>query len=205
MKIQNIQLPKIIKSLAIATPLLLASPAIRAQQIETNQQDVFIKTVAPKDKKIIADSLFMSPELIVGGKEIYPAIVVDLSEGQLYHYDYDTYLKEIYPIASGKTTTPTKTGLRIINNIEKYPYKNAPKSTKRYNNPDDYGTHLLNLSIVDPKTGDIIGNNGQFIHGTNKPNSIGQKASKGCIRVQNEVIDKLASSLEAGQYVLIKE
>ena len=204
MKVQSIQLPKIIRNIAITAPLLLASPIVNGQNIKTLQKDEFIKSEEFQPIEI-ADSMFMSPELTVGDKTVYPAIVVSLSEGRLYHYDYDTYLYDVYPIASGKTSTPTKSGLRIINNIENYPYNEAPKSTKRYKNPNDYGTHILNLSIVDPKTGEITGNDGQYIHGTFKPDSIGKKVSKGCIRVQNEVIDFLAETLKAGQYVLIKE
>ena len=115
------------------------------------------------------------------------------------------YLDDVYPIASGKSSTPTKPALKVITGIEEYDYKSAPKSTKRYKNPKDYGTHLLNLSIVDPKTGKIIGSDGQFIHGTFKPECIGKKVSKGCIRVNNDVIDMLAENLEIGQYVLIRE
>ena len=203
MKIQSIQLPKIIKNVLITAPLLVASQTMKAQQSEL-QSDVFIKSETPAPIEV-ADSMLMSPELVVAGKLVYPAIVVDISEGRLYHYDYDTNLKDVYPIASGKKSTPTRPALKKINAIEKYPYSNAPKSTKRYKNPNDYGTHLLNLSKVDPETGNIIGNDGQFIHGTFKPESIGKRSSKGCIRVQNDVIDALASSLTPGQYVLIRE
>lgn len=205
MKIQSIQLPKLVKSIAVAAPLLLAAPAIKAQSMNDLQQDVFVKTEEVKDDIEIADSMLMSPEILVGDRIVYPAIVVSLSEGRLYHYDNDTYLYNLYPIASGKTSTPTKPGLRIINKIEKYPYSDAPRMTKRYKNPNDYGTHILNLSVVDPDTGNIVGNNGQYIHGTFNPSSIGKRVSKGCIRVQNEVIDTLAQTLSVGHYVLIKE
>ena len=205
MKIQSIQLPKIVKALAVATPLLMASPAIKAQSLEGVSEDVFIRSEEISDDVKIPEEMLMSPELSVGGETVYPAIVVSLSEGRLYYYDYDTYLYDFYPIASGKTSTTTKPGLRLINNIEKYPYSDAPKDTKRYKNPDDYGTYILNLSVVDPETGNITGNNGQYIHGTFNPNSIGKKVSKGCIRVHNDVIEHLAYVLEEGQYVLIKE
>ena len=203
MKIQRIQLPRLVKNVLITAPLLMATQTAKSQQLET-PKDVFVKSEieAPIE---VPDSMLMSPELNVAGKDIYPALVVDISEGRLYHYDNDTHLKEVYPITSGKKSTPTKPALKIINGIEEYPYKAAPKATKRYKKPNDYGTHLLNLSIIDPKTGNVIGNDGQFIHGTFKPSSIGKKVSKGCVRVHNEVIDTLASTLKAGQYVLIKE
>ena len=201
--INNIHIPKVVKAMAVATPLLLMSPALKAQQYGL-QTDVFEKTNYTTTFDA-PDSMQFSPEVKVANDIIYPALVVDLSENKLYHYNYEGYLYDVYPVASGKESTPTKPALKIITGIEEYPYKKAPKSTKRYKNPNDYGTHLLNLSEVDPITGKIIGSNGQFIHGTFKPNSIGKKASKGCIRVHNDVIDMLAEYLEKGQYVLIKE
>lgn len=203
MKVLNVHIPRIVKNIAVTAPLMLATPLLKAQSQEL-QADVFEKT---ESVELInsADSTLLSPGVIVGDDLVYPAVVVDLSEGRLYHYDYDGYLRDVYPIASGKSTTPTIPGLRIISDIEAYPYKNAPKTTKRYKNPNDYGTHLLNLSIVDQKTGEITGSNGQFIHGTFKPSSIGNKVSKGCVRVNNDAIDTLAKSLSKGQYVLIME
>lgn len=203
MKIMNIQPQKFVKSLALVTPLLLTTPALKAQTFEL-KQDSFYKS----NELLIeepADSMLLSPEVKVANDTIYPAIVVDISERKLYHYDYDGYLEEVYPIASGKKSTPTKSGLRIINSIEQYPYKNAPKTTKRSKKPNDYGTHLINLSNVDTKTGKIIGSDGQFIHGTFNPNSIGKTVSKGCVRVHNDVIDYLATQLEKGQYVLFRD
>ncbi len=205
MQIKSIQIPKIMKNLAVVTPLLLATQTIKPQKIEGLQQDVFVRTEAVKDELKVADSMLMSPELIVAGEAIYPAVVVDLSEGRLYHYDFDTCLNDVYPIASGKKSTPTKPALKVINSIEKYPYTEAPKTTKRFRNPDDYGTYLLNLSKIDPETGLVVGNDGQFIHGTFEPESIGKRVSKGCIRVHNDVIETLANSLKSGQYVLIRE
>ena len=60
------------------------------------------------------------------------------------------------------------------------------------------------LTIVDPKTGNNLGSNGEFIHGNNNASSIGTYASHGCIRMDNEVIKKLAAETEKGTYVLIK-
>lgn len=204
MKIFNcVQIPKVARNIAFATPLLFASTIVNAQQ-NSLQQDVFEKSEEFM-MNCVADSMLVSPEVQMGKDIIYPAVVVDLSEGRLYHYDLGGNLQEVFPIASGKKSTPTQPGLKIINGIEKYPYSTAPKATKRYKNPNDYGTHLLNLSDVDPKTGEIIGSNGQFVHGTFKRDSIGTKASKGCVRVYNEVIDYLATELEKGQYILIRE
>ena len=201
--LNNVQIPRMVKNMALAAPLMFITPALRAQQAN-NEKDVFIKS-----QEICAaiegkDSMEYSPEVKLGDDYIFPSIVVDLSEKRLYHYDYDGYLKDVYPIASGKKLTPTKPGLKIIADIEEYPYKNA-YGTRRKRYPADYGTHLLRLKNVDNKTGEIIGEDGQYIHGTSKPNSIGKKVSKGCVRVYNTVIDTLANQLSKDQYVLIRE
>ena len=59
------------------------------------------------------------------------------------------------------------------------------------------------LNKVDTKTGEQSPT-GEFIHGNNNPSSIGRYASHGCIRMDNEVIKKLAAETEKGTYVLIK-
>ena len=199
----NVQIPKVVKSIAITAPLLLVAPALKAQQMN-NEKDVFVKSQEICASIEAVDSMEFSPELKVGKDIIYPSIVVDISEKRLYHYDYEGYLKDVFPIASGKNSTPTKPGLRIIADIEDYPYEKA-YGTKRKKNPNDYGNHVLRLKNVDAKTGKIIGEDGQYIHGTFKPNSIGKKVSNGCVRVYNNVIDTLAYQLDKDQYVLIKE
>lgn len=204
MKIFSVQIPRIVKSIAISTPLLFAPQALKAQQFEP-VQDVFIKSQDNVQALEEEDSIFLSPEIKVGNDTIYPAMVVDLSENKLYHYDYDGCLRDVYPIASGKASTPTKPGLRIITHVEDYPYRKAGKSTKRRQNPNDYGPNVICLANIDMKTGKIIGCDGQFIHGTNKPSSIGKKVSKGCVRLDNDVIKMLAEYVSPDQYVLVRE
>lgn len=210
MKVSSIQIPKIVKNIMVTAPLLLATTTLRAQQQNLLQEDIFVKTATGEPVSLpssinVPESLEMSPELIVGGKVVYPAIVVTLSDNRLYYYDPDTNLYDVFSVALGKSSTPTKPGLKVINKIEQYPYLDAPKSTKRYKNPADYGTYLLNLSNVDSKTGEITGSDGQFIHGTFSPETIGQNVSKGCIRVHNEALEFMLEALDTGQYVLIKE
>jgi len=52
---------------------------------------------------------------------------------------------------------------------------------------------------------DFNGGNGQLgLHGTNDPAALGKNVSKGCIRVSNRVIRKLAGRLPLGTPVVIK-
>ncbi len=56
---------------------------------------------------------------------------------------------------------------------------------------------------VDPETGKLS-TTGEFIHGTNRPESIGQYVSLGCMRMDNETIKQLASEVKRGDIVIIK-
>ena len=145
------------------------------------------------------------PDVKIAGEDKKAAIVVDLSENRLYRYKEDGEAFEVYSIASGAKSTPTSTGLRQVSHIETYPYKTAPKSTKRYKNPKDYGPNILILNIIDPETGKSQGSNGEFIHGNRNPSSIGKYASHGCMRMDNDVIKQLAKEVKPGSYVIIQK
>jgi len=168
-------------------------------------EDVFVKEDVVPPKGTTNDTLLFeapSPVVFVTGERRTAAIVVDLSKNILYKYDEDGEPEIAYSVASGKKRTPTDTGLRIVTNVEKYPYKSAPPSTKRHRQPWNYGPRTIILEKLDPKTGNTA-KTGEFIHGNNNPKSIGQYASLGCIRMDNEVIKVLASQVKRGDLVLI--
>lgn len=148
-----------------------------------------------------------SPNVMIKGKLKQAKIVVDLSENVLYHYDDIGNAIKAYKIASGRKTgkkpTPTHTGIRSVSHIEYYDYKTAPSSTKRFQNPDDYGPMIIILDKLDPKTGKTS-QIGEFIHGNKNKNSLGQYVSGGCMRMDNEVITYLAPLMKRGDIVLIK-
>lgn len=198
--INKVRIPNFIKTLAIATPLIAATPLagalVRTPDVDTFEQERVI---------LIHETPEYSPQIKAGNKSVYPAVVVDKSENQLYFYDLDGYLDTTFTVGLGKSTTPTHTGLRVITSIESYPYSSAPKSTKRHKTPFDYGDRVICLANVDQQTGEITGSDGEFIHGTNQPASVGKNHSKGCVRMLNEDVQKLAEWLSPGQYVFIKE
>ena len=147
------------------------------------------------------------PTIKVAGKNVKAGIVVDLSENKLYRYNSEGVVQDGYHVASGvlgrNGKSITHTGIRKVDHIETYPYSSA-KGSKRARNPKAFGPKILYLTIVDPKTGNNLGSNGEFIHGNNNASTIGTYASHGCIRMDNEVIKKLAAETEKGTYVLIK-
>jgi lipoprotein-anchoring transpeptidase ErfK/SrfK len=99
------------------------------------------------------------------------------------------------PIGVGTTKHPTPTGDFFLTELI------MPKD-------DDtvYGTFALGLSgfTDSPGAADYKGGEGGLaIHGTNDPDSIGKRISHGCIRVPNDVIDYMASTLPMGTPVEI--
>lgn len=143
-----------------------------------------------------------SPVIVIAGKKVNARIVIDISTNRLYKYNELGKAEVVYSVATGKSSTPTKTGIRKVSDIEDYPYATA-YGTKRKKNPKDYGPHVIRLDYVNTQTGKIYGNNGQFLHGNKNASTIGMYVSKGCIRMDNEVIKQMAKELQKGDYVLI--
>ena len=143
-----------------------------------------------------------NPFLTIQGEKKTAKIVVDLSTNILFKYTDEGIPEIAYRIASGKKSTPTDTGLRVVSHVERYPYKSAPEKTRRYKKPWDYGPRIICLETLDPDTG-RKGSTGEFIHGTNNPNSIGKYASLGCMRMDNDIIKKLSTEVKRGDLVLI--
>jgi len=69
---------------------------------------------------------------------------------------------------------------------------------------DDYGPYAIGLSGYSNELTEFAGGDGQIgIHGTNEPASIGQAVSHGCVRVPNDVITTLATTVPVGTPVTI--
>lgn len=192
--------------ITLAAGTIAAAPLMASNNTTGLSQDTVTlstKTIPPSGT---SDSLVLdsapSPVVVVQGKKRTAAIVVDLSKNVLYKYDEEGQPEAAYLIASGKKRTPTDPGLRVVIRVEKYPYKSAPAATKRHQKPWDYGPRAIILETLDPKTGKQ-GSTGEFIHGNNNPASIGKYASLGCMRMDNEVIKKLAEQVKRGDIVLI--
>lgn len=192
-----------------AGTLMLFPKEIKAQSVissEKQTEDVFEKVseISPQGstgKTILLNA--PSPDIEIMGVMRTAAIVVDLSKNILYKYDEFGNAQKAYLVASGKKSSPTDEGIRVVTHIEKYPYRSAPPSTKRRKKPWDYGPRIICLETIDPQTG-VKGKTGEFIHGNNNPNSLGKYASLGCIRMDNEVIKELSTQVKKGDIVILK-
>ena len=180
-------------------------PVTKVAEVTPSENVVKPSDVPPAgttDPAVLAQA--PNPKTTILGKERTATIIIDLSTNILYKYDKNGNPEIAYRVASGKKSTPTEEGIRLVTHTETYPYKSAPAATKRRQNPQDYGPKLIGLAIIDPKTG-AQRVNGEFIHGNNNPSSIGKYASKGCIRMDNEVIKVLSQQVKRGDVVIIKK
>lgn len=109
-------------------------------------------------------------------------IEIDVSKRCLLLYQDEVLVKQ-YPVAVGKSSTPTPLG----------EWKIVQKSLNWGNG---FGTRWMGLNVP----WGIFG-----IHGTNKPGSIGTFASHGCIRMLNRHAEDLYPRVKEGTTVRIVE
>jgi len=95
-------------------------------------------------------------------------ILIDLTESMLYLFENNKLIKK-YLIAQGKPGTPSPVGVWYI-------------TSKARNWGSGFGTRWMGLNVPWGVYG---------IHGTNKPGSIGHRASAGCFRMRNRDVEEL--------------
>ena len=206
MKIINIT-----KTIALTFMISVASlKQANSSQIylQEMQQDTFERSITPqgvKDTTILR--LAPKPDIVINGKKKKAGIIVDLTKNILYRYDKNGNPINAYLIASGKKSTPTDKGVRIVTHKEKFPYKSAI-GTKRRRSPRDYGPVVICLKKLDPKTGEQS-KTGEFIHGCRSYEKTfeltpDRYVSHGCMRMDNGVIKQLAPTVEKGEIIIIK-
>lgn len=176
-----------------------AKPTLNYDTFEYRKTETKLNTT-PRAYEMLAPN----PKIIVAGEAKLATIVIDTDKNKLYHYDKAGKLLKQYNVATGKKSTPTDKGIRKVSWIENYPYRTAPARTRRRRAPIQFGPKIIVIGVVNQKTGEITHYNGEFIHGTNKPQSIGTHASLGCVRMNNTDIEELAAQMEKGMYVVIK-
>lgn len=143
-----------------------------------------------------------SSDVYINSEKKRATIVVDLNKNILYKYNTQGEATEAFLVASGKKSTPTDTGIRIVSHVETYPYRTAPRATKRRRNPSAYGPKIIILNKLNTVNGEQSPC-GEFIHGNNDASSIGKYASQGCIRMDNEIIKELSTQVQRGDIVKI--
>jgi len=96
-------------------------------------------------------------------------------------------------VAVGTDRTPTPTGRFFVDGIVQLPYDTGP-----------YGAYQVSVSGFSDVLQSFGGGNGQIaLHGTNRPDKLGQAVSNGCVRLDNASITKLAELAPTGTPVVI--
>ena len=157
------------------------------------------------DAEVLAQA--PKPDITIAGVKKKAGIVVDITTNVLYRYDSNGNPKKAYQIASGVNGC-TERGVRIVTHKEKYPYRTAPKASKRRRNPRDYGPFIICVNKIDTTTGEQSPT-GEFIHGCRSYHATFETnpkryVSHGCMRMDNNVITQLSAEVSAGEIVIIK-
>ncbi len=119
-------------------------------------------------------------------------IVVDLSERRLTVYRGGNAIVSTRT-AIGRPETPTPTGSYYVNQRLLAADRTGPWG------PGGIGISAFSPTLVDwPQGGPIA------IHGTNRPESIGQVASNGCLRIANGILERLIHLVPEGTPVRIR-
>ncbi len=125
-------------------------------------------------------------------------MLVELGAHRLTVWQGDTVFDE-EPIGIGRATAPTPPGLYYTRELLQ------PSNPDGAYGPYAYGLSGYSESVFDFTQDGRKGDGRLAIHGTSDPASIGQSQGNGCIRISNEAITKLATTLPIGVPVEIRE
>jgi lipoprotein-anchoring transpeptidase ErfK/SrfK len=124
-------------------------------------------------------------------------LVLRLGERRVYVYRGDRVVNS-YPVAIGKSSTPTPTGTFQVFQMIENPVWQSPWTGRVTNPGADSALGLRWIGFAQMSNG-IIG-----FHGTPTVNSIGQAASNGCVRMYNRDVLELFEQVEMGTTVRVE-
>lgn len=125
--------------------------------------------------------------------EVGTRAVIDLSDRTITVFEGETKIFET-AVGIGSPASPTPAGLFFITDAVRITNPNGPWG------PYAFGLSARSDTVTEFNGGDgIIG-----IHGTNRPNSIGEAQSLGCVRLPNGVMLELSELLSVGSPVTIE-
>jgi lipoprotein-anchoring transpeptidase ErfK/SrfK len=128
----------------------------------------------------------------VAHRKLDVRIVVDLSDRRVTLYRGKTKVLAT-TAAIGRSNTPTPTGRYYVNQKLLAPDPLGP-----------FGPAAIGISAFSPVLQHWVQGGPIAIHGTNEPSLLGSAVSNGCIRISNDVIERLWELVPAGTPVLIR-
>ncbi len=163
------------------------------QEIGDANPDIDAWAPAPQSRAILPVQ-FVLPDAPKKG------IVINLATMRLFHYPHANDFAEVvtYPVGTGRQGRSTPMGQMLVERKAINPTWFVPASIRQ--------DHALKgdplPQAVLPGPANPLGNRAMYlskssylIHGTNKPYSVGLRASNGCIRLYPEHIEKLFQDL----------
>ena len=157
--------------------------------------DVGIDAIKAANPGVAPKSLKSGQRIVIPTRHILPkgpreGIVINIAEQRLYHYtrpEEGPPLVNTYPVSLGREARSRLSGRYKITQRMRKPSWKVPAAVRKYN------SHLP--AIVPPGPKNPLGEYamkldvpGLLIHGTNNPNSIGSKVSRGGVRLYPEDI-----------------
>jgi L,D-transpeptidase ErfK/SrfK len=149
-------------------------------------------------------------EVVIPSRYILPSVpregvVINLSELRLYYYPADNPgIVETYPVSVGREEFATPVGVTRTTIKVKDPAWAPPASMRR--EAAERGDPAP--EIVPPGPDNPLGKHAilldmpsYLIHGTNRPDGVGMRVSRGCIRMYPEDIESLYERLPSGTKV----
>ncbi|MFO7820533.1 MAG: L,D-transpeptidase family protein [Lentisphaeria bacterium] len=178
---------------------------------EINPGDNLVN-IARKYRTTVAALQRGNPELDKNDPTIYPGTTLLIYRGDwrikivknefvLLLMDGGKLFKK-YSVAIGRQGR-TPEGKFVIKNRQFHPDWTSPGRHIPYGDPDNVlGTHWLGLRPIGDTDQTL---SGYGIHGTWEPDSIGTKASLGCIRMRNQDVNELYDIVRIGTEVTIRD
>ncbi|WP_163576007.1 L,D-transpeptidase family protein [Halomonas faecis] len=153
---------------------------------------------------------YAGTEVTIPNRHILPdapreGIVINLSELRLYYYSAEDVV-ETYPISVGREGYATPVGVTKTTVKVKDPHWSPPRSMRE----EAAARGEPAPSVVPPGPDNPLGRHAillglpsYLIHGTNKPEGVGMRVSRGCIRMYPEDIESLYERVPSGTQVNI--
>lgn len=146
-----------------------------------------------------------APDVLVNGSGLH--VVINLPQTRLFLYRDGSLLKS-YPVAVGKMLTQTPTGNYAVTGVYPNPIWYVPKSIQEEMKQQGKPVQTSVPPGPDNPLGNVFVRFGEpqlglGMHGTNAPTSVPGFRSHGCVRLKNEDIDELASTVSPGVAVTV--
>jgi lipoprotein-anchoring transpeptidase ErfK/SrfK len=123
--------------------------------------------------------------------KVHTRIAIDLSQRKLVLYREGEPILTA-PVAIGAPDTPTPTGRYYVNQRILASDPTGP-----------WGPGAVGISAFSDVLQEWTQGGPIAIHGTNDPSSIGRAASHGCVRLDNDVLQRVFNAADAGTPVII--